>query len=94
MCVNRERERLREQQNGMKQRIRGLVSLHEIPFPIASYKGKEAIVHIIQKEEDGCCIHSGRKISHINRGREVLYLKWEEGLIQIVGERHYIDIRR
>lgn len=36
----------------MKQRIRGLVSLHEIPFPLASYKGKKAIVHIVQKEEE------------------------------------------
>lgn len=34
----------------MKQRIRGLVSLHEIPFPPASYKGKEAIVHIVQRK--------------------------------------------
>lgn len=33
----------------MKQRIRGLVSLHEIPFPPASYKGKEAIVHIVRR---------------------------------------------
>lgn len=36
--------------SGMKQRIRGLVSLHEIPFPPASYKGKEAIVHIVQRK--------------------------------------------
>lgn len=36
----------------MKQRIRGLVSLHEIPFPLAPYKGKKAIVHIIQTEEE------------------------------------------
>lgn len=36
--------------SGMKQRIRGLVSLHEIPFPPASYKGKKAIVHIVQRK--------------------------------------------
>lgn len=52
MCVNRKWERLRERQNGMKQRIRGLVSLHEIPFPLAPYKGKKAIVHIIQTAEE------------------------------------------
>lgn len=36
----------------MKQRIRGLVSLHEIPFPLTAYKGKKAIVHIMPKEEE------------------------------------------
>lgn len=36
----------------MKRRIRGLVSLREIPFPLVPYKGKKAIVHIIQNEEE------------------------------------------
>lgn len=44
----------------MKQRIRGLVSLHEIPFPPASYKGKEAIVHIVQRKR--------KRGSHRRRG--------------------------
>lgn len=44
----------------MKQRIRGLVSLHEIPFPPASYKGKEAIVHIVQrKRKRGSVVDEG-----------------------------------
>lgn len=36
----------------MKQRIRGLVSLHEIPFLLAPYKRRRAIVCVVQKEEE------------------------------------------
>lgn len=47
----------------MKQRIRGLVSLHEIPFPLMAYKGKKAIVHITPKEEERQKRGGGTKIS-------------------------------
>lgn len=48
--IGMQRKRERECQKSMKQRIRGLVSLHEIPFLLAPYKRRTAIVHVVQKE--------------------------------------------